>query len=326
MPESHRPAPADLDTVALAVRLPALAPWITAQGSLAEHPHGERQRWLDALDTLPALSADTVTLDAAVVGADRGQPLDDDLRAQLVGALRSLMPWRKGPFSLFGVDIDTEWRSDLKWARLADAIAPLAGRAVLDVGCGSGYHAWRMAGAGAATVLGLEPMLLYVVQFLALRRYLGDHRAWVLPARLEQLPADRHAFDTVFSMGVLYHQRSPFDHLRQLRGALRAGGQLVLETLVVEGGDDTVLVPAGRYARMGNTWFLPSTAALVRWLARMKFSAIEVVDVSVTTQAEQRATDWMPFESLADALDLHDPSRTVEGYPAPRRAIVIATA
>jgi tRNA (mo5U34)-methyltransferase len=41
--------------------------------------------------------------------------------------------------------------------------------------------------------------------------------------------------------------------------------------------------------------------------------------------AEQRRTTWMPFESLAHALDRNDPSRTVEGYPAPRRVAIIAT-
>ncbi|MCB1873099.1 MAG: DUF1698 domain-containing protein, partial [Gammaproteobacteria bacterium] len=31
------------------------------------------------------------------------------------------------------------------------------------------------------------------------------------------------------------------------------------------------------------------------------------------------------FESLADYLNPSDPTRTVEGYPAPRRAILAAT-
>jgi tRNA (mo5U34)-methyltransferase len=48
-----------------------------------------------------------------------------------------------------------------------------------------------------------------------------------------------------------------------------------------------------------------------------------MVAVTDTTVHEQRSTEWMPFESLAEALDPDDPSRTIEGLPAPMRAIVI---
>ncbi|PMC22346.1 tRNA 5-methoxyuridine(34)/uridine 5-oxyacetic acid(34) synthase CmoB, partial [Klebsiella aerogenes] len=44
-------------------------------------------------------------------------------------------------------------------------------------------------------------------------------------------------------MGVLYHRRSPLDHLWQLKDQLAPGGELVLETLVIEGDENTVLVP-----------------------------------------------------------------------------------
>ncbi|MEW8068099.1 MAG: DUF1698 domain-containing protein, partial [Candidatus Thiodiazotropha endolucinida] len=43
-----------------------------------------------------------------------------------------------------------------------------------------------------------------------------------------------------------------------------------------------------------------------------------------TTIEEQRATEWMRFESLADYLDPADRSLTIEGYPAPRRAVFVA--
>jgi tRNA (mo5U34)-methyltransferase len=297
----------------------------TLGDALTPDTHGDMARWLDALKSLPELDISSVELDHAVVRAGRDTDCAEATRQVLYQALTELRPWRKGPFDICGIRLDTEWRSDLKWDRLRHAISPLAGRTVLDVGCGSGYHCWRMAGAGAHTVIGIEPMPLYVLQFLALRRYLGEHGVWVLPLRLEQLPNGLHAFDTVFSMGVLYHRRSPIDHLRELRAALRAGGELVLETLVVEGDEHTVLLPGERYARMRNVWFIPSVAALRGWLERVGFREIAVVDVSATTVAEQRTTEWMPFESLAAALDPTDESRTIEGYPAPLRAIVRAT-
>jgi tRNA (mo5U34)-methyltransferase len=74
---------------------------------------------------------------------------------------------------------------------------------------------------------------------------------------------------------------------------------------------------------MRNVWFIPSVATLTDWLNDMKFKNIRCVDVTRTTGEEQRVTSWMEFESLADFLDPDDDSRTVEGYPAPKRAIFI---
>ena len=288
--------------------------------------YGDLPRWLQALAALPDLQARDIHLDTARVGAVGKAPLDSATATALREALQQLHPWRKGPFELFGVHIDTEWRSDWKWDRLAPALDDLAGRRVLDVGCGSGYHCWRMLGAGAAEVIGIDPTPLFVVQYWALRKYLQRDQAWVLPVGIEDLPARLQAFDTVFSMGVLYHRHSPLDHLLELRDCLRPGGQLLLETLVIEGGPGATLVPEGRYARMGNVWFLPSCATLLGWLRKLGYTHAQVVDVNVTSVEEQRSTGWMRFHSLADFLDPQDHDKTIEGYPAPRRAIVTARA
>ena len=34
--------------------------------------------------------------------------------------LRQFIPWRKGPFSVYGIPVDSEWQSQRKWQRLAD--------------------------------------------------------------------------------------------------------------------------------------------------------------------------------------------------------------
>lgn len=107
---------------------------------------------------------------------------------------------------------------------------------------------------------------------------------------------------------------------------MRAGGELILETLVVEGDAQTVLMPGERYAKMRNVWFIPSTAALTQWLSRVGFSDIRVVDLNITSLEEQRATAWMENESLIDFLDPSDHSKTIEGYPAPLRAVLVARA
>ena len=285
--------------------------------------YGDLQRWRGALESLPDLPAGQVHLDQSAVGVS-GSPLSSQQAAALEDALRGLHPWRKGPFRLFDIEIDTEWRSDWKWDRVQPHLDSLTGKRVLDIGCGSGYHAWRMLGAGASEVIGIEPTPLFVLQFWAVQRYIQAHGISVLPLGIEHIPPQLRAFDTVFSMGLLYHRRSPFDHLVQLRDCLTDTGELVLETLVVEGDENTVFVPPGRYARMGNVWCIPSPEALSKWLKKVGFKEVSIVDITVTTVDEQRQTSWMQFHSLSHFLDPNDPSKTIEGHPAPMRAILIA--
>jgi tRNA (mo5U34)-methyltransferase len=282
-------------------------------------------KWQAALAALPSLPLGENRLDTGAVQIGERSRLNFEQRDELERQLKKLSPWRKGPYDVCGILIDTEWHSDWKWDRLKDHIAPLQYRLVLDVGCGNGYHCWRMLGAGAKMVVGIDPTLLSVMQFHAIKKLHGGNApVFVLPFALEDLPADLKIFDTVFSMGVLYHRRSPIDHLLALKDCLKPGGELVLETLVIDGGLGEVLLPEARYARMRNVWFLPSCETLVAWLKRCGFVDMRVVDVSVTTTAEQRSTAWMPFESLQDCLDPSNPALTVEGLPAPKRAIIIA--
>jgi tRNA (mo5U34)-methyltransferase len=233
---------------------------------------------------------------------------------------------------LFGIPVNTEWRSDLKWQRIQPHLSPLKNRRVLDVGCGNGYHMWRMLGEGAQFVIGADPSQFFLAQFRAIKRYAGESLpVHILPFKSEQLPAFRQqykgiGFDTVFSMGVLYHRASPVTHLQELKSFLRQGGELVLETLVIEGDEQTTLVPTDRYAKMRNVWFVGSTGFLIRLLERVGFVDCKVVDETVTSLQEQRKTDWMDFESLEDFLDPENRTKTIEGYPAPRRATIICTA
>lgn len=319
-----------------ALRATPLAAWAAALERLAGerlHParHGDLSAWVEALERLPALLPERVILDQPCVGVTSEQPLPVGLNTQLRQALEQLHPWRKGPFCLHGVEIDAEWRSDWKWARLAEAIAPLIGRRVLDVGCGNGYYGFRALGAGADLVLGIDPTLRFVLQFLALNQLIGTERLAVLPLADDDLPSLCNAaaggFDTLFSMGVLYHRRDPAQHLARLRDCLRPGGELVLETLVIdrpERSHHETLRPAGRYARMRNVHAIPSVETLVDWIAAAGYREIRLVDLSRTTTEEQRATPWMRFQSLADFLDPNDPSLTIEGYPAPVRALLLA--
>jgi tRNA (mo5U34)-methyltransferase len=291
------------------------------RAALAPGRHGRLEEWSRALAALPDLAPTDLDLAAEAVRIGRAEDADAEAGPALREALLSLRPWRKGPFELFGVEIDAEWRSERKFARLAPV--SFEGARVLDVGCGNGYYALRMLGAGAASVIGADPGLGHLAQFAALRRYAPELPARLLPLPFEALPPAAE-FDVVCSMGVVYHRRSPIDHLDGLASMLAPGGSLVVESIVVPGGVDTMLCPPDRYARMRNVWFLPSAPLLVRWLERVGLQDVEILDEGPTTTEEQRPTDWMQFESLAHSLDPEDPARTVEGHPAPLRAVVRA--
>lgn len=297
---------------------------LQSREAIADGRHGDLPRWRRALEALPEVAGAVVDGSGPQVVIGHADDLPDAARAALRTALMALGPWRKGPFSLFGIDIDAEWRSDLKWTRIEQAGVAFAGRRVLDVGCGNGYYAFRMRGAGARRVIGVDPTLVHMHQFAACQRYARDSTLDLLPIPLEALPPGRGSFDTVLSMGVLYHRRSPIDHLAALIRELAPDGQLLLESLVVRGDADTLLCPPERYARMRNVWFLPSAALIARWLERLGMVDVELLDETPTGTDEQRSTPWMPFESLSHALDPAQPTRTVEGHPAPLRALLSA--
>ncbi len=293
------------------------------ESGLNPNRYGKLEQWQAAINNLPELTITNIDLFNQVKISGK-QPLSIESMDNIKRLLKQLHPWRKGPFDFFGIHIDTEWRSDWKWNRLKDHIKPLQGKKVLDVGCGNGYHCWRMAGSGAELVIGIDPTAVFVMQYQLMQKYIQSRNVFVLPVGIDDVPQNLQAFDSVFSMGVLYHRRSPIDHLAQLRNCLKSDGELVLETLIIDGDTDEVLFPEDRYAQMNNVWFIPTIPLLIKWLERLKFKNIRVVDINQTSIEEQRATEWMTFNSLVDFLDPRDHNLTIEGYPAPKRVIVLA--
>ncbi len=303
-----------------------LAHWLPSVAEISEERlirHGDLPRWLAALEQLPQLSPNRLDLSSPCLQIGEANQLTNAEREAICETLMAFHPWRKGPFCPYGIHLDTEWRSDWKWGRIEEAL-DLRGKTILDVGSGNGYYGWRMLGAGARRVIGIDPTISYVMQYCAMRHFIGEQPMHVLPLKLEDIPQGNGAFDTVFSMGVIYHRRDHMEHLQQLKQHVKPGGELVLEGLVIEGGPGEMLHPKGRYAKMKNVHTLPSPTTMVQWLEEAGFSGIEIVDVSPTTIEEQRRTAWMHFESLADYLDRHNPELTTEGYPAPLRAVVRA--
>lgn len=306
------------------------APWLqTLPQQMADwyrhSRHGEFDKWVRLLNKLPVIAPSSIAYtDTLTIVPESNQSVSTHTQKQIEGLLKQFMPWRKGPFNIHGVHVDTEWRSDWKWQRVAPFISDLTDRTVLDVGCGSGYHMWRMLGDGAKAAYGIDPTDLFFIQFQAIKHFYPQNNIHLLPLGIENMQP-LQSFDTVFSMGVLYHRKDPLTFLHQLRQQLRRGGELVLETLVVDGDEHTVMLAGERYAQMRNVWFLPSTKALEMWLSRLGFVDIKTVDVATTSIQEQRTTEWMTNHSLQDFLDPNDPSKTIEGAPAPVRAVIVAT-
>lgn len=306
-------------------QLPALL-----EKNLDTKRHGDLVAWQNTLASLPDIVTDVLEYkDEVRIGIN--SDTSEETKQQLHTLFMALAPWRKGPFTIHDIFIDTEWRSDWKWDRLLPHIRPLDNQLVLDVGCGNGYHCWRMLGEGANRVIGVDPSPRFVTQFQAVKHFAPPVKHSdsglpidIIPATLDDFTSLPNVFDSVFSMGVLYHRPSPFDHLKQLKSLLRDDGQLVLETLIIREEDGDVLVPEGRYAMMNNVWFLPSATTLLSWLRKLGFKNPRLVDTNQTSLDEQRQTPWMSFYSLKEFLDPNDLSKTVEGHPAPLRGIFIA--
>jgi len=283
--------------------------------------NGNIPKWSQAIDTIDVLPKGKVALKQPYISIHQ-DGIDSEL---LMEALRKLIPWRKGPFMFNELSLESEWNGDMKWQRITKYIKPLKNKRVLDVGAGNGYFTLRMAMEGSKRALGIEPFLLFNYQFRAIKSMIESPlNAILLPVKLEDMPK-KPIFDTVFSMGVLYHQRDHMAHLSQLHEMMAPDAELVIETLVVEDPEDYILVPNCRYAQMRNVYSIPSIKTLKSWLNDANFNNIRVVDVSKTTISEQRKTPWIGENgaSLEDFLNPLDDSLTIEGYPAPTRVIIV---
>ncbi len=286
--------------------------------------NSDLDKWQQAYQSLPEIKTDNIDLDVSAIEISTANALDSKTRETLHKNLMAFHPWKKGPYNIFDIFIDCEWRSDWKWDRLKDVIAPLENKTILDVGCGNGYHCLRMLGQNAKAVIGIDPFMLFVMQFQAINKYIKTNATSVLPLKIEDLPDCSNCFDAIFSMGVLYHRKDPREHIQKLKSMLAPKGQLILETIIIDNGQE-LLVPEKRYAKMRNVWNIPSTKLLKSWLKQTGFKNVELIDTTPTTFGEQRKTPWMTFESLEDFLDKDNPHLTIEGHPAPIRAIMVAS-
>lgn len=240
--------------------------------------------------------------------------------AELERVARLMMPWRKGPFDLFGLFIDTEWRSDLKYNFLRPHFN-LRGKKVADIGCNNGYYMFRFLEDAPAKIVGFDPSALFQSQFDLINHYVKSDIVYELLG-VEHLPYYEEKFDVIFCLGVLYHRSDPVAMLKALAQGLAEGGEIYLDTFIIDGDEPYALCPSESYSKITNVYFVPTLKALENWCIRAGFTSFEVLGSVLTTSEEQRKTDWIESQSLEDFLNPADSSKTIEGYPAPKRGYI----
>lgn len=284
--------------------------------------HGDQEKWKTAIEFLPKTKKRIAKLNQRCISINN-LGFSSTKKEKIIRSLKLLNPWRKGPFSIDGIVVDSEWKSYMKWERIKSIIGPLNNKRVLDVGCGNGYYSLRMIGDGADFVLGIDPSPLFMKQFEAISHFMEPEAVLLLPLKLESIPDNDEIFDVVFSMGVLYHQRSYLDHLEKLNKLTKPGGELVLETLVLPGNSSFENTNKQRYSQMKNVWYLPNIKELNEWLNLSGFNNIKVGAINKTSTFEQRSTEWMTTHSLINGLNPINQDLTIEGLPAPHRVAII---
>lgn len=289
----------------------------------------EREKWLgwkdnkrreDLLKKLPSLQdvhvkiEDTVILDSLSICENEKEIVFD--------IAQELKPWRKGPFKVFDTFIDTEWKSFIKYNLLKPHFN-LKDKIVADIGCNNGYYLFRMLEQNPKKLVGFDPSVLYKQQFDFLNHFAKTKISYELLG-VEHLPFYEHKFDTLFCLGVLYHRPNPIGTLKDLLQGLEKGGELILDTFMIDGDEPVALSPGRTYSKIPNVYFVPTICALQNWFEKAKFSSFEILEVKKTDLEEQRKTDWIEGESLNNFLDPNDSNLTIEGYPAPKRVYVKA--
>ena len=289
----------------------------------------ERQKWLgwknikpyqDAIAALPSFKIKELKL-GDVVGVDIAD-LSVEESAQIEACARMMLPWRKGPFQINEIFIDAEWKSYIKYNMLEPHFN-LEGKIVGDIGCNNGYYLFRMLTHKPKKLIGFDPSVIYYSQFQFLNHFIGADIVYELLG-VEHVEFYEHKFDLLFCLGVLYHRADPVGMLKSLYKGLNKGGELILDTFMIDGEDEVCLTPRDRYSKIPNIYFIPTVNALKNWCYRAGFDAVEVLEIKKTDLTEQRKTEWINTQSLEDFLDPNDPEKTVEGYPAPKRVYIKA--
>ncbi len=281
-------------------------------------------RYREPCESVQHLRASCCDFAGDIVRIGREDDIRSKERSLVYDVLRSFMPWRKGPFTIFGIDIDAEWRSERKWNRLRPEMPSLRDKIVADIGCNNGYYMFRAAHHQPRLVLGFEPYVQHYYTFRTLNGFAGQDNLEIDLLGVEQAHLFPECFDVIFLLGIIYHRPSPIETLRDILTALKTGGTLLLESQAIPGEEPVALFPEKTYAKVPGSWFIPTGTCLVNWLQRTGFKNIRLFCSHAMSSAEQRRTDWMNFESYEDFIDKNHSDLTIEKYPAPWRVFIKA--
>lgn len=238
--------------------------------------------------------------------------------------LELFIPWKKGPFDLFGNRVDSEWRSDWKWERIKKHCPNLEGKVIADIGCNNGYYMFRMLSENPKFVLGFEPFLKHVMLFNFLQSYVQRHELRMEPLGIEHCDFFEKTFDLIFCLGILYHHTDPVSLLRKMKESLKPGGHIIIDCQGIDDQRPISLCPPSSYAGAKGMWALPSESCLLNWIHRSGFRKMECFYKAPLSLEEQRSTEWAPIKSLKDFMSPSNPEQTVEGFPRPWRFYVKA--
>lgn len=281
----------------------------------------ERQKWMTWKNIKPIRNL-IETLEDGSFAVELGDvvKISGDVSQNIEDIARTMMPWRKGPFEIFDCVIDAEWKSNIKYNLLRGHFN-LKDKRVADIGCNNGYYLFRMQEDEPKSLVGFDPSPLYKTQFDFVNHFVKSDIVYELLG-VEHLEFYEEKFDTIFCLGVLYHRSDPVAMLKSLFRGLDKEGEVILDTFYIVGDDEMALCPKSSYSKIPNIYFVPTIPALKNWCLRAGFSSFEVLETSTTDSDEQRKTSWIEGQSLEDFLDPDDSTKTIEGYPAPKRVYV----
>ena len=290
----------------------------------------ERQKWLRWKNIAPIKAAIDAVATPKVKNINLGNTIEVELEEsysqenlkKIEACARLMLPWRKGPFKIDSLFIDTEWQSFIKYS-IIEPHFNLENRVVGDIGCNNGYYMFRMLTQKPKKIIGFDPSPLMFMQFEFINKFVKSDIVFELLG-IEHAEFYEHKFDTLFCLGVLYHRSDPIGSLKSLFKSLNSGGELILDTFMIDGEEDICLTPKERYSKIPNIYFIPTLNALKNWCYRAGFKKVELLAIKKTDLEEQRKTEWINSQSLNDFLDPNNPKLTVEGYQAPKRLYIKA--
>jgi tRNA (mo5U34)-methyltransferase len=292
----------------------------------------EREKWLNwknikpmrnAVENIQILSSKNLNVrfeDWIYIGDENSF---NDIELDIItNSAKALIPWRKGPFKLGLLEIDSEWQSNLKYNLLRPYFS-LKNKCVADIGCNNGYYMFKMLEDKPKKIVGFDPSAIFKLQFDFINTFIKSDIIYEMLG-VEHLAFYETKFDMIFMLGVLYHRSDPIASLKSLNKALNKNGEIIVDSFMIDGDEEVCLVPKDRYSMIPNIYFIPTVNCFKNWLNRAGFKNIEVLEITTTDFKEQRVTPWTFGMSLDNFIDVNDYSKTIEGYPAPKRVYLKA--